>query len=71
MSTLVTVLFQLAIGVLLIYLGRRVAPRLASTTLLGIDETFDVRRAQLIRRGGIACQVAGVVFVLMIAPLLF
>ena len=65
----VAAVVQLLVAVVLFCLGRWIAPRLADARPIGMDEDAWLRRDVVLRRGGVACQVAAAAFVLMIVPM--
>jgi hypothetical protein len=66
--TAVTVLFQVGIGALLVVLGEWGVRGGGDLAPAQLGEAERIHRQRVMRRGGRTCQVAGMVFVLMIIP---
>jgi len=64
-----SVLFQVAVGALLVLLGEWGVRRVDVLVPVELGEDERERRQRVMRRGGRTCQVVGVVFVLMVIPL--
>jgi hypothetical protein len=67
--TPVTVLFQVGVGLLLVVLGEWGVRRAAVLVPVQVGDAERAHRLRVVRRGGRTCQLAGVIFVLMILPL--
>jgi hypothetical protein len=66
--TTVTVLFQVGVGALLVAFGRWGVRRSYDLIPVELGEAERMHRQRVLWRGGRTCQVAGVIFVLMIVP---
>jgi hypothetical protein len=64
-----SVTFQAAVGMLLFLMGHWGTRRALTLVPECLGEDERNHRALVLRRGGRACQVAGVIFVLMVVPL--
>jgi hypothetical protein len=65
----VTVVFQVGVGALLVVLGEWGVRRGVDLVAAQLGAAEQLHRQRVMRRGGRTCQVAGVIFVLMIVPL--
>jgi hypothetical protein len=66
----VAVVVQASIGVFMIAFGRLVPSRLMQGHSIGLDGDALEHRHRVLRRGGRACEFAGIAFVFMLVPML-